>query len=762
MIVDDFQDEIITDVTAAADNPTASSASISIDNNDSVHADEEEEYCNTISPNNNNSRSQQQQRRLRTLDSFLEQAFQVTKNNKNIHNSTTTRSNSFYSSLEEQQDQQDQQPTRSSSSSYDAIDTNTNPHQHATKESSRSTATAATATAATTTRFDETSLAITIPVIPNNQTVGESTSSIIINAIKNQWKYWCIILSLGVANSSDASEILCLSYILSDATFRQTILNDTSDTSTNNTDGSGLVTGAVFFGMLLGGLIVGTMGDWIGRKPMLVLGLVCNTTAGMLSVLAQNVSMLALLRMIAGIGIGATVPPIFTLATELAPTSVRGFCVTIVASFWMVGSIFVAIMALYFFELRTNDYTAAAGQEEYEDTASIATWRLFALVCALPSAIGAILVHCFVPESPRFLGMEGRSQEAVDVANTLARKMGYFTLTMTTTTTNTINTIKNNTIDNHNDATTDNDNNDTMSSLLLTIKEVELSFPQLTTPTRKSSSIHNSDYDNTTIDDTFLLGRSRFSSTATMGGGTATATGISGIGNKMKDCYQFLQLAYTDFIDSTSKLYYGPKHIVQTTLALQMVWFALSFGSYGLLTWINIIFVKVKLENVYYNALLFAFSNLPGNILSGLFMDSKYVGRSYLLIGSIVLSSISLVSFAIFATNVEDDDSSTTTYTTATTSTTVFTTSTGIILSACCFQCFTIMAWNTIDTMTSELFPTILRSTGLGICGEFHLVYCARACVNLQELYLCVRLDYTYVVYVCVLYQCTKFLHYAI
>ena len=176
MIVDDFQDEIITDVTAAADNTTASSASVSID--------EEEEYCNNISPNNNNSRSQQQQRRLRTLDSFLEQAFQVTKNNKNIHNSTTARSNSFYSSLEEQQDQQDQQdqqPTRSSSSSYDAIDTNTNPHHHATKESSRSTATA--------TRFDESSLAITIPVIPNNQPVGESTSSIIINAIKNDIVY---------------------------------------------------------------------------------------------------------------------------------------------------------------------------------------------------------------------------------------------------------------------------------------------------------------------------------------------------------------------------------------------------------------------------------------------------------------------------------------------------------------------------------------------------------------------------------------------
>jgi len=43
--------------------------------------------------------------------------------------------------------------------------------------------------------------------------------------------------------------------------------------------------------------------------------------------------------------------------------------------------------------------------------------------------------------------------------------------------------------------------------------------------------------------------------------------------------------------------------------------------------------------------------------------------------------------------------------------------STAIVISACCFQCFSIMAWNTVDTMTSELFPTLIRSTGLGICA---------------------------------------------
>ena len=55
------------------------------------------------------------------------------------------------------------------------------------------------------------------------------------------------MLSLGVANSSDASEILCLSYILSDPSFEATMLKDMLWQA-------GLLAGSVFLGMLLGGL----------------------------------------------------------------------------------------------------------------------------------------------------------------------------------------------------------------------------------------------------------------------------------------------------------------------------------------------------------------------------------------------------------------------------------------------------------------------------------------------------------------------------
>lgn len=404
-----------------------------------------------------------------------------------------------------------------------------------------------------------------------------------------QWKYWCIMLSLGVANSSDASEILCLSYILSDADFKEYMLQGRS---------GGTLAAAVFFGMLVGGLFIGTLGDWFGRKPMLLVGLSCNVLAGLLSALAPSVWTMSLLRCIAGVGIGATVPPLFTLATELAPPSQRGLCVTVCASFWMVGSIYVALAAMFILEFLGL------------------SWRVFAVACALPSAAGFVLVYCLVPESPRFLALGQRHSEALNITNSLAQEMTY-------------------------------------RGSLMTLKEMEKCFPD-----------HSPEH-HRRPNQFFAAQTSMFSIMGT---------------------------AFTEFLVSARKLY--SPHLRQTTWPLQMVWFSLSFGSYGLMTWINTLFVEVHLQNVYFNALLFAISNLPGNLLTAIWMDR--VGRPRMLVTSVVAAATSLLMFAYCAEILN---------------------ATGIVVSACSFQCFTIAAWNVIDTLSSELFPTAVRSTGMGVCA---------------------------------------------
>jgi VNT family MFS transporter (synaptic vesicle glycoprotein 2) len=457
----------------------------------------------------------------------------------------------------------------------------------------------------------------------NATETNHNNSRIPLSAFRKQWKYWSLMLALGVANSSDATEILCISYILADPVFRETVLGS---------HGAGLLAAAVFLGMLLGGLVVGSMGDWIGRKPMLLLGLVLNAVSGVLFSLAPNFYLLSFLRCVAGFGIGATIPPLFTLTTELAPPSARGFCITVIASFWMVGSIYVALTAMWCFEGSPSsdgdrdDSVARAGVSAYLTT----TWRIFALICSVPSALGATLVYLLIPESPRFLGLEGRSGEAVEIANSLVDKM--------------------------------NGGNASSTVLPLTIEELERTFP--------ASALRD------------LEDRQRQN----------TNPGFGFESDRLNDVLGFLRTVGSDFVASTSKLY--EPNLKQTTLALQLVWFSLSFGSYGLMTWINIIFEKVQLENIYFNALLFAAANLPGNILAAIFLDK--IQRSTSLIGSIICAAVSLLLFAVSALKMHPF---------------------GIVASACLFQCFTVVSWNTIDTMTSELFPTLVRSTGWGICA---------------------------------------------
>mmetsp|Transcript_24896 Transcript_24896/g.50986 ORF Transcript_24896/g.50986 Transcript_24896/m.50986 type:complete len:319 (+) Transcript_24896:2-958(+) len=209
--------------------------------------------------------------------------------------------------------------------------------------------------------------------------------------------YHIIILALGLANASDASEILCLSYLLSDANFQDTILSDDGDHHVKG----GIIASSVFFGMLTGGLVVGALGDALGRRPSLMFGLLTNAIAGMVSAASTNAYNLAFIRLIAGVGIGASVPPLFTMVTELSPPSRRGLFVTIVASFWMVGSLFVALVAILSFQI--------CGW----------SWRIFALLCTIPSLAGAVAVWMVVPSSPRFLAKEGAHDEAVGVCNKL-------------------------------------------------------------------------------------------------------------------------------------------------------------------------------------------------------------------------------------------------------------------------------------------------------------------------------------------------------
>jgi len=146
--------------------------------------------------------------------------------------------------------------------------------------------------------------------------------------------------------------------------------------------------------------------------------------------------------------------------------------------------------------------------------------------------------------------------------------------------------------------------------------------------------------------------------------------------------------ACKDVANSILKTY--SRGLRRHTLLLQTLTFAMSFGS-GLNTWINEIFKSIHVNNVYMHSIYFSLSNIPGSIVAALLIER--VGRSCLLASSMILSSFSLFVFVYFLGN-----------------------DLLVTISACGFHAFLVISRSVLLCMTSELFPTEVRGTGVGIC----------------------------------------------
>lgn len=96
---------------------------------------------------------------------------------------------------------------------------------------------------------------------------------------------------------------------------------------------------------------------------------------------------------------------IFSYFAEFQPKSKRGSMLSFMAAFWTLGNLFVAGLAWLIIP-QDIGYTT-----EYFTYNS---WRIFLLICAVPSFIVAIVLF-FLPESPKFLLSQGKSEEALAI-----------------------------------------------------------------------------------------------------------------------------------------------------------------------------------------------------------------------------------------------------------------------------------------------------------------------------------------------------------
>ena len=196
---------------------------------------------------------------------------------------------------------------------------------------------------------------------------------------------------LMLANAGDAVEVLSVALILPTAGAEFGL----------SASQKGVLTSAVFAGALLGSVAWGLAGDRIGRRRMLATALAVNALFALASGTARTFWFLVTCRVLAGVGVSGCNTAAFTALPEFLPCHARGKHTVALASGWMVGSV----------------YSASTGW------ALIPTqgWRTFVFVSAAPALACLLGVVVWMPESPRFLAVRGRGEEATEVIRRIAR-----------------------------------------------------------------------------------------------------------------------------------------------------------------------------------------------------------------------------------------------------------------------------------------------------------------------------------------------------
>src|SRR5499426_4145664 len=156
------------------------------------------------------------------------------------------------------------------------------------------------------------------------------------------------------------------------------------------------------FGMMIGGLVGGILGDRYGRRTALLGSVVSFGIITIAIASVNSVFLLGVLRFLAGIGLGGAMPNAASLASEYVPRRQRPFAVTLtIVCIPLGGSLagFVGGLVLPRFG-----------------------WRgLFLVGGVLPLIIAAVLLKV-LPESPRFLA---RLPERWPQLRALLRRLGH-------------------------------------------------------------------------------------------------------------------------------------------------------------------------------------------------------------------------------------------------------------------------------------------------------------------------------------------------
>jgi MFS transporter, SP family, arabinose:H+ symporter len=170
--------------------------------------------------------------------------------------------------------------------------------------------------------------------------------------------------------------------------------------------GIGWAAGCALLGCIAGCAAAGTVADYLGKKKGLALCALCFALSSIGMMFAASLHQFVFWRLIGGVGIGAASVISPNYIAEIAPTRVRGRCVTL----YQLG-IVVGILAAVF----VNMLIQRVGDEAWN---VFIGWRWMFFAGVVPALLFGGMILPAV-ESPRWLMKMGRRQQALEVLTKL-------------------------------------------------------------------------------------------------------------------------------------------------------------------------------------------------------------------------------------------------------------------------------------------------------------------------------------------------------
>src|SRR5579875_1732677 len=156
-------------------------------------------------------------------------------------------------------------------------------------------------------------------------------------------------------------------------------------------------------GYAVGSVTVGALADRLGRFRMLIVTILLTAIGSFGDAASQSLAMLVVFRFITGMGVGADLNLVSTYIGELAPARLRG---RISVTTFLVGIIGQAVTPFVALALIPSLHNG---------------WRWLFIIGGVIAVI-ALLARFELPESPRWLALHGRLEEADELVSDMEER----------------------------------------------------------------------------------------------------------------------------------------------------------------------------------------------------------------------------------------------------------------------------------------------------------------------------------------------------